>query len=426
VVVRPHTVTWHYRYRCAPLTAERRRWNNSVLMRVVNTVGGIAHRVSGSGRHQAMREFKFDTVHVSVRLRWVLDHVPNAAALIESGDLLFGTMDTWLLWQLTGGAVHATDYSSVSTTGLYDFYVLDWSWFVLKILGLPRSILPEIRDTSGDFGQTEASLFGAPIPIRALVADQQSAMFGHGCFRPGDAKISLGTGTFLNINTGSTVHTPAEYTLYPVIAWKIGSELTYMAEVNASCTGTLVDWGVQAGLLPSAAAADGIASSVPNSNGVVCVNAFYGLGSPYHDASARGAFLGLSSGTTTAHMVRAMLESIAFRFMDLFSVLQEEFDTLPADIRVDGGVARSEFVLQAMSTLSGARMHRTRQTEMTALGAAFLAGLAAGVWSSRQDLSERIAYDPPTQPGDPAPLQPALALWRTAVGRVCKWPHSAN
>lgn len=399
------------------------RWNGSLLMRMMNAVGGLAHSLTRSSRHQAMREFKFDTVHVSVRLRWILDHLPDAEALIASNDMLFGTMDTWLLWNLTGRTVHATDYSSVSTTGLYDFYVLDWSWFVLKILGLPRTILPEIRDTSGDFGATLPTLFGAAIPIHALVADQQSALFGHCCFNVGDAKVSLGTGTFLNINTGRDIHTPSAYTLYPMIAWKIGSEVTYMAEVNASCTGSLLDWGAQVGYFAHPSEADALALTVPDTRGVVCVNAFYGLNSPYHDASARGAFLGLTSATRPAHLARAMLESLAYRFMDLFRVVEDEFETIPTDLRADGGVARSDFVLQTISTLSGARVHRTRQPEMTALGAAFLSGLACGFWSSREELAARASYDPPISPRDRAPLLPMLELWRTAVARVCKWPR---
>lgn len=370
-----------------------------------------------------MRIFTFDTLHSSVRLRWALDNVEEARTLLANGQLLFGTVDTWLLWKLTGGAVHATDYSSASGTGLYDFYVLQWSDFVLKSLKLPRTILPEIRDTSGDFGSCVPELFGGPIPIRAMVADQQASMFGHCCFTEGDMKCTLGTGTFLNIHTGALPHTPSKYHLYPMLAWKIGDEVAFMLEGTTGCTGTVLEWGRSFGLLPDFAQADTIAASEASSGGVVFVNAFSGLSAPHFDFSARGSIMGLTSATRPAQVVRAMLQALAFRFMDFYDILTGEFRRRPRTVRVDGGVSRSDFVLQTISTLSGATVQRASHSEMTSLGAAYLAGLSAGFWQSRQELLHNVDYGREFKPkGSTTALTSALQAWRLAVKRVCKWP----
>ncbi len=302
--------------------------------------------------------------------------------------------------------------------------MLDWSWLVLRMLGIPQSILPEVRDTSGDFGETLPELFGSSIAIRAVVADQQSAFFGHGCFKKGDAKCSLGTGSFFNINTGSDIRTPNSYTFYPMIAWKIGDELTYMVEATSSCTGTVLEWGSRFKLFDKSSQADTIALSVKDTGGVVFVNAFHGLNSPYHDAGARGSIMGLTSGTEPAHVVRAMLEAIAFRFMDLFGVITAELPT-PKVIHADGGVARSDFILQRISSLTQCRVLRSAHPEITSLGAAMMAGLSVGFWRSRDELAQFVSFDKKFEPEDPTPMLPTLQLWRTAAQRACQWPRVA-
>eukprot|EP00048_Salpingoeca_helianthica_P003347 m.66661 g.66661 ORF g.66661 m.66661 type:complete len:566 (-) comp12653_c0_seq3:238-1935(-) len=402
-----------------------KQWNKKGSLKVVHCLGSMLHCCTSdrTGRFQAMKILNFDTQHSSGRLHWVIQNTPAVRDHLARNDLMFGTVDTWLVYKLTGGAVHATDFSSASATGLYDFYVLDWSQFVLDLTGIPRTILPELRATNGDYGSTVAGLFGASIPIRAVVGDQQSSLFGHCCFDRGQVKCSLGTGSFFCVNTGNRLQTPKNYSLYPMIAWKIGEEFTYMLEGSASCTGTAVDWGCEFGLYKGPADADALARSVPDSGGAVFVNAFHGLSAPYFDGSARGSIMGMSTHTRPAHVTRALLESIAFRFMDLHECMVRELPA-PAAIRVDGGVAKSSFVLEAVSTLSGARVQRSSHAETTALGAAYLAGLAVGYWQSQDDLRRNLAYHDDVSPepaGAPA-LRAGLRLWREAVKRACKWP----
>ena len=398
------------------------------MLKVVHGVGAASHAVlpDRSGRFQAMKIFAFDTMHVSVRLRWVMEHVPEVAKLISENDLLFGTVDTWLLWNLTGGKIHATDYSNASFTGLYDFYIMEWSDFVLKVLELPHSVLPEVRDTSGEFGETPAALFGSPIPIRAVVGDQQASLFGHCCFDPGDMKCSMGTGTFVCINTGKEIRTPSKYVMYPGVAWKIGHELTYMCETGSPGTGTALDWGTQFGLFPSVSKADEVARSVDSAGGAVFVNAFHGLGTPHHDGSAQASIMGLSSHTTPAHIAHALLQSLAFTFADLYEILARYFYSRRRTVRVDGGVSRSDFVLQTMATATNAKMQRSSHHELTSLGAAYLAGLGSGFWESKSELIKNVVFEREFEPKDKGSIRAALKLWRVAVQRTCKWPIFAS
>ncbi|XP_057354318.1 putative glycerol kinase 5 isoform X3 [Manis pentadactyla] len=308
-------------------------WNSSLIMKLIHSSCRVLHFVTRSQRFLAASLFTFTPQHVSLRLAWILQNLIEVQKAIEEDNCCFGTVDTWLLHKLTKGSEFATDFSNASTTGLFDPYEMCWSGLITSLLSIPLSLLPPVRDTSHNFGSVDEEIFGVPIPIVALVADQQSAMFGECCFQAGDVKLTMGTGTFLDINTGSS----PQQTLggfYPLIGWKIGQEVICLAEGNAGDTGTAIKWAQQLDLCTDAAETEKMAKSLEDSEGVYFVPSFNGLQAPLNDPCACASFMGLKPSTSKYHLVRAILESIAFRNKQLYELMQKEVHIPVTKIRV--------------------------------------------------------------------------------------------
>ncbi|KAJ8011161.1 hypothetical protein DPEC_G00055300 [Dallia pectoralis] len=369
-----------------------RSWNNSLTMRALHGVTKGLHLLSRKKRFLAASLLIFSTQHVSVRLAWALQNWKKLSAAVAQGNCCFGTIDTWLLFKLTKGLVHATDYSNASATGIFDSYQMCWSELLCSILSLPVSTLPKVLNTGYHFGSTDVSIFGASIPIMSVMADQQAAMFGECCFDVGDLKITMGTGTFMNINTGDKPHTSITG-LYPVVGWKIGPEVVYLAEGNAADTGTAIKWAQKLELFSDVQETDAMASSVANSDGVCFVPSFSGLQAPLNDPRACASFMGLKHSTTKSHLVRAILESVAFRNKQLYETMLRETHIPITKIRADGGVCTNDFVMQLTADLFGRKVSRPTQHEMSCLGAAFVAGLGVGYWKSREELKKLQSTD---------------------------------
>lgn len=315
------------------------------------------------------------------KLEWMIRSVPAVRAAAASGDLLCGTLDAWLAWSLSGGACHVTDASNAATSGLYDFFGQRWNEALVSELGIPMSALPVIRASSERYGATDAGAFGVAMPIAGIAGDQQAAMFGQACFAAGGMKASYGTSAMIDLNAG---HTPllSSHGAFPLVLWKLGEETTYCLEGTAITAGASVQWlrdGL--GVLASAEESAALASSVPDAGGAWFVPALQGLGTPYLDTTARAAIGGLSRGTTRAHVVRAVLEGVAHRCAEIVEALAADAGSpLPSALRADGGAAANDFLLQFQSDLLGVPVERPEMLDAAASGAAFLAGLAVGVW----------------------------------------------
>ena len=363
-----------------------------------------------------------DSYFSATKLAWMLDNVAGARAAAEKGTLAFGTIDSFLLWRLTGGRVHATDATNASRTMLYDIRRGCWDDELLKLFRVPASVLPDVRDTAGDFGETVASLFGRAIPIRALVGDQHGALVGQACFEPGMIKSTYGTGCFVLVNTGKAALT-SRNRLLTTIAYRIGGETTYAMEGSIFNAGTVVQWLRDAvGLVSDAAESEALAQSLDGKGGtgrVYFVPAFTGLGAPHWDPDARGAIIGLTRDSTRAHVVRAGLESVCYQTHDLLTALAADGMATPAALRVDGGMVANRWLLQFLSDITGLPVERPVYGETTVLGAAFLAGLGAGLFQSLHDIATAWRLDfraVPTRPT--ARRNELLAGWQAAVARV--------
>lgn len=326
-----------------------------------------------------------DAYFSATKIRWILHHVPNAKKLAEQGNLLFGTVDTWLIWHLTGGQVHATDYSNASRTMLFNIHTLQWDDEILKILDIPNSILPKVLPSSDIFGYTLPFHFGSPIPIAGVAGDQQAALFGQACFTPGSAKNTYGTGCFLLMNTGEQP-VLSKNRLLTTIAWGLGDKVTYALEGSVFVAGAAIQWlRDELELIQTAQETEALALSVPDTCGVYLVPAFVGLGAPHWDAYARGMLTGLTRGANRRHIVRAALESMAYQTYDVLHAMEEDAKIPLAELRADGGAAANSFLLQFQADITGVPVLRPTILETTALGACYLAGLAVGYW---KDLSE--------------------------------------
>ena len=322
---------------------------------------------------------RLDPYFSATKLAWLLDNVHGVRAAAERGELAFGTVDTWLLWKLTGGRVHATDASNASRTLLFNLHTGAWDEDLLRLFGIPRSVLPEVRDTAGDFGVIAEGFPGAGVSVAALVGDQQAALFGQACLKEGMAKATYGTGTFLLLNTGGTV-VHSRNALLGTVAWRLQGKTTYALEGAVFVSGAAVQWlRDELKLVSNAAELDALAASVPDAGGAFLVPAFAGLGAPYWDPYARGALVGLTRGVNRAHICRAALEAIAFQTTELLQAMDRDAGCGLAELRVDGGVSRSAPLLQIQADLLGRPVVRPRVSETTALGAAALAGVGAGV-----------------------------------------------
>ena len=335
------------------------------------------------------------------------------------GDLAFGTVDSFLLWRLTGGRVHATDATNAARTGLFNIHDSMWDPALLDLYGVPAAILPEVRDNAADFGTTEAGVLGRAINIGAMAGDQQAALVGHACFAPGEVKCTYGTGAFMIANTGATPVASGNR-LLTTVGYRLGGVTTYALEGSIFVTGAAVQWlrdGL--GLIGTAAEAAEVAASVPDSGGVYVVPALTGLGAPYWDAGARGLICGMDRGATAAHLVRATLEAVCFQTRDLIGAMQRDgIPAMPA-LRVDGGMTANDWLMARMADLTGLQVERAAVAETTALGVACLAGLRAGLHGSLGEIARRRTPDRVWQPSCPAGQRDALYQgWEAAVRRT--------
>jgi glycerol kinase len=363
-----------------------------------------------------------DPYFSATKVKWILDNVPGARSRAEKGDLLFGNVDTWLIWNLTGGRVHSTDYSNASRTMLFNIHSLEWDDEILGELDIPRSMLPEVAPSSAVYGDTEESTLGAPVPIAGTAGDQQAALFGQACFREGMTKNTYGTGCFLLMNTGQAA-VASENGLLTTIAWGVDGRIDYALEGSVFIAGAAIQWlRDELGLIESAAESEKLAAGVEDTSGVYVVPAFVGLGAPYWDASARGTIVGLTRGARREHIVRAALESMAYQAADVLRAMEEDLGASLPELRVDGGAAVNDFLMQFQADILGVPVVRPDVVETTALGAAYLAGLAVGYWGSMGDIEGNWRVQRTFEPGmDDGRRAALLDGWRRAVERAKDW-----
>jgi glycerol kinase len=361
-----------------------------------------------------------DAYFSATKLQWILQHVKGARARAKAGRLAFGTVDSWLVWNLTGGRVHVTDPSNASRTMLYDIRTGEWDDTLLDIFGVPRSMLPEVRSSSEVYGHT--SLLGGSIPIAGIAGDQQAALFGQVCVQPGMVKNTYGTGCFMLMNTG-TRPIASRNNLLTTVAWRIGQRTEYALEGSIFIAGAVVQWlrdGL--GIIRSAAEVEPLAASVPDTHGVYLVPAFAGLGAPHWDQYARGVLVGLTRGTTRAHVARAALEGIALQVMDVLKAMEADAGIRLKELRVDGGAAANNLLMQLQADLLNVPVVRPKVTETTALGAAYLAGLAVGFWKDQADIARQWQADRRFTPKmKPAARKVLAAGWNKALSRAKTW-----
>lgn len=357
-----------------------------------------------------------DPYFSATKLSYILDHVPDARRRAERGELLFGTVDSYLIYRLTGGRVHATDPTNASRTLLFDIHKLAFDEELLKLFRIPASMLPEVRPSAGFFGETDPALFGAPIPITGVAGDQQAALFGQGCFAPGDLKNTYGTGAFLLMNTGEKAIC-SESGLLTTVAFQTKNEVNYALEGSVFVCGAAIQWlrdGL--GILQNAAESETLAASVPDSGGVYFLPAFVGLGTPYWNPDVRGTIFGIGRGTRRAHLVRATLEAMALQTADVMDIMQKETGLTPGVLRVDGGAAANRLLLSLQSDFSGVTVRRPACVETTAFGAAALAGLSAGVYRDKAEIAALLHADAEFYPSlSPAGRKEKLSQWHKAL-----------
>jgi len=354
------------------------------------------------------------------KLNWLLKNVPGARERANAGKLAFGTVDSWLIWKLTHGARHVTDATNASRTMLFNIHTLEWDEELLKLMDIPRSVLPEVVASSGRCGTTQGILNG--ISIAGIAGDQQAALFGQMCSEPGMAKCTFGTGSFMLLNTG-TKPMASQNQLLTTIAWKIGDTVEYALEGSMLMAGAVVQWlRDELQMIRTSAEVEELAASVPNSNGVILVPAFAGLGAPHWDQYARGALLGMTRGTTRAHIARAALEGIALQAMDVLEAMQADSGLPLAQLRVDGGASANNLLMQIQSDVLGIDVVRPKNAEATVLGAAYLAGLAVGFWPDKEAIARQWQVDRVFKPQIDADARRAIrATWHRALGRAGKW-----
>lgn len=372
-----------------------------------------------AGRIQEVTGLIIDAYFSGSKVRWMLDHIDDARERAERGELAFGTIDSWLVWNLTGGRLHLTDATNASRTMLCDLATTSWSQEMLDLLGVPASLLPEIRDSSEVYGETEAGLFGAPIPIAGIAGDQHAALFGQACHSPGMAKNTYGTGCFALMNTGDTPIL-SKHRLISTVAWRIAGKAEYALEGSVFIGGAVVQWlRDQLGIIRSSDEIEALASEVNDNGGVYFVPAFSGLGAPHWDSYARGTITGLTRGSNKAHLARAALEAITYQTHDVIRAMMEDSGITLRELRVDGGASMNGMLMQMQADVLGVPVVRARVAETTALGAAYLAGLATGVWKNTEEIAANWSEDLRFEPGPGQMLlQGQLAAWKDAVRRT--------
>ncbi|MCI2047191.1 MAG: glycerol kinase GlpK [Faecalibacterium sp.] len=396
---------------------------NAIVWQCRRTAPIIAELLKTPGMDAYIREntgLVPDAYFSASKIRWILDNVPGAREKAEAGQLLFGTVDTWLTWKLTGGKAHVTDRTNASRTMLYNIRTLDWDDKLLQALNIPRCLLPKVCDSSEIYGYTD--LGGASIPVAGIAGDQQAALFGQGCFSAGDAKNTYGTGCFLLMNTGDTI-CRSQNGLVTTIAVSLGGKVEYALEGSVFVGGAVIQW-IRDGLhlIQESQDSEYYAKKVPDTGGVYIVPAFTGLGAPYWDMYARGAILGITRGTTQNHLIRAAEESIAYQSADLVAAMEKDTGMPIAALKVDGGASRDQFLMQFQADILHKTVLRPAIRETTALGAAYLAGLATGVWKDREEIRRLWSCNMTFTPQmDAAQRETMLAGWHKAVGRSRDW-----
>lgn len=363
-----------------------------------------------------------DAYFSATKVKWILDHVPGVRERAENGDLCFGTVDSWLVWKFTHGRVHVTDATNASRTMLFNIHTMQWDKDLLKLFEIPESMLPEVKGSCEVYSETATTLFSTKIPISGIAGDQQAALFGQLCTEPGMTKTTYGTGCFMVMNTGKKI-VDSSNSLLSTVAWKIGDEVTYALEGSVFVGGAAIQWlrdGI--GVVRSAADSESLAVSVPDNGGVYFVPALTGMGAPYWDQYARGAILGITRGTTPAHLARAALEGIAFQVYDVLKAMEQDVKRRSAEMRVDGGAVANGFLMQFQSDICRMKVVRPKILETTALGAAYFAGLAIGFWKDMEDLAKQREVDQEFEPKvKQEEVDGLLRMWHKAVERALDW-----
>ncbi|MBI2478161.1 MAG: glycerol kinase GlpK [Planctomycetia bacterium] len=388
---------------------------------------GICDRLKAEGHAETFRAktgLVIDAYFSGTKIKHMLDTHDGLRARAERGEILFGTVDSFLIWRLTGGQRHVTDCSNASRTLVFNIHTLDWDDELLRLLDIPRAMLPEVRSSSEVYGETSPELFGAPIPIAGAAGDQQAATFGQACFEVGSAKNTYGTGCFVLMNTGHQAVT-SQNNLLTTIGWGLNGEITYCLEGSVFVAGAVVQWlrdGL--GLIKESGEVEALAASVTDSDGVVIVPAFVGLGAPYWDAYARGTMFGLTRGTTSGHLARAALESMAFQTRDLIEAMQRDSGVPLSMLKVDGGASVNNALMQFQADILNVVVQRPVVAETTALGAAYLAGLAVGYWNDVSDVAKNWAIDHEFRPAmHESDRVKRCARWKAAVSRTLNWEN---
>ncbi len=407
-------------------------WNRETGKPVYNAIvwqdrrtAGFCDSLKGKGLEPKISEktgLVIDAYFSGTKIKWILDNVEGARELAAQGKLAFGTVDSWLIWNLTGGKLHVTDVSNASRTLIYNIHNLKWDEELLEIMDIPKEILPEVRPSSEIYGQTSTGIMGGAIPISGIAGDQQAALFGQMCVDKGMVKNTYGTGCFVVMNTGEKP-IASGHKLLTTIGWQIGGKVTYALEGSIFIGGAVVQWlRDQLGIIKSSSEIEALARQVENSGGVSFVQGFVGLGAPHWDQYATGAIIGLSRGTGKAHIARAALEAIAFRSMEVIETMVKDSGIKLNELRVDGGAAVNNLLMQIQSDSIGTKVVRPKVTETTALGAAYLAGLATGFWGSIEEVKQQWQQDKVFEPvEDKKEINKAMTNWGKAVGRSKKW-----
>ena len=407
-------------------------WDRATGRPVANAIvwqcrrtAGCCDQLRAAGEAAAIAEktgLVVDAYFSGTKIQWLLDNTPGLRSRAERGEILFGTVDTWLIWNLTGGRVHAADYSNASRTMLLNIHTLDWDDDILALLRIPRAMLPEVVPSSGVIGRTVPGLFGVELPIAGVAGDQQAALFGQTCFAPGTAKNTYGTGCFMLMNTGERA-VSSKHNLLTTIAWGIDGKVEYALEGSVFIGGAVVQWlrdGL--GIIDSAAESEEYAGRVADTGGVYIVPAFVGLGAPYWDAYARGAIFGITRGTGREHLVRAALEAICYQTRDVIQAMTADSGIVLTELKVDGGAVRNNFLMQFQSDILGVPVRRPQVTETTALGAAYLAGLGVGLWSGKDEIAAKWRQEAEFTPRMCGEDRDRLYRgWAEAVGRSLRW-----
>ena len=360
-----------------------------------------------------------DAYFSGTKIKWILDNVPGARKRAEMGKLRFGNVDSWLVWRLTRGEIHVTDVTNASRTMLFNIKDLKWDEELLKLLDIPMSMMPEVKSSSEIYGHTKTTIFAHEVPISGIAGDQQAALFGQMCIEPGSIKNTYGTGCFVMLNTGSKP-VLSKNNLLTTIAWKIADKITYALEGSIYVGGSVVQWlrdGL--GFITSSSEIEDLASTVPDSGGVYFVPALTGLAAPYWDQYARGTIIGITRGTTRAHIARAALDGIAFQTYDIAQAMAKDMDAPLMELKVDGGASRNNLLMQHQADLLGITVVRPKITETTALGAAYLAGLAVGFWNNIDEIKNQWQVERTFEPiADSEKIEAAKAGWADAIGRT--------